>query len=136
MTFDEFSPAFLLLEMHFESRKREPDEEDLIQRSWFSIFEGIDVAVWEAAAQRWIATQKWMPKPVELREVCFEEATRIVGERTLRDLMNGEMKRTTLPESAERREELRALLRRWRDTKQLKPPAPADHPLLDDDDGR
>lgn len=81
MTFDQFAPPFLLLEMHFEQRPRADDEEELFQRSWFRLFENISVEAWQAAVDRWVATQKWMPKPVEIRELCYEEATRLVHER-------------------------------------------------------
>ena len=127
MTFDQFAPPFLLLQSHFEQRPRDPDDERLFRLSWFRVMEPISVQAWEAAVDRWIATQKWMPKPVEMRETCYEEATRLVHEREEQERQ--ERLRLAPPADPARQAELQERMRRLKASLvRLAPPAPSDAP--------
>lgn len=139
MTFDEFAPPFALLQTHFEQRPRGEQEQELYTLSWYRIMEPISAAAWSAAVERWCATQKWMPKPVEMRETCYEEATRLVhereeAEREERRAQNrlARAQRPSLPgpDRAEV-EAVREALRRLREAKQI--PGPAAPRMTDDD---
>lgn len=128
MTFDQFAPPLALLQTHFEQRPRGEKEEKLYRLSWFRIFEPISVEAWEAAVERWIATQRWMPKPVEMRELCYEEAARLVHERD--EAEHRASLRRLAPPNPEDVRRVKEKLRRLREAMQLKPPAPSDAPPL------
>lgn len=135
MTPEEFLRPFLRLAILYEAGKGyNATERQVLQDVWFDVFESFSPEVWEAAVERWIATQKWMPKPVELRELCYEEATRLVHEREARA---ERARRAALPPADPAKlAELKAKLRGLKRSMQLQGPAAAPQLGSGDDDDR